>query len=182
MQVSQRPVDIAGAPFANRFSRKLDRRRDGSVRRYARQPAQLISAEAQDIVEPGIGAVEFQRGIQLALVAQHARGQLVGEAAIALDEAAEVAVTRVCERLAGANFAENLEGRAPRGGGARSLNPTSPWSEMTASRLRGGACGRRGRRCGPRSSRDAWRGPSPRDPARPRWPCSSGCHPRLAPS
>src|SRR2546430_10389126 len=28
--------------FRSRFSRKLDRRRDGSVRRYSRQPAQLI--------------------------------------------------------------------------------------------------------------------------------------------
>ena len=83
-------------------------------------------------MEAGIGAVELECAVQLALAAQHARGQLVREAAIALGQSLEVTITRVCERFAGANFAENLEGRATRGGWARSLNPASPWSEMTA--------------------------------------------------
>ena len=175
-KVSQRPVDIPRAHFSNGLSGQLDRRRDSGVRRHAGQPAQLIRAEAQDVMEPGVGTVELQRCVQLALVAQHAGGQLVGEPAIALGEALEVAVTRVCERFAGANFAENLEGRA-----TCVLNPAFPRPEMTAWRLRGGASGRRGKRPGRRSSRDAWRAPSPRDPARPQSRCSSGCRPRLAP-
>ena len=176
-KVSQRSVYVRGAPLANRLSGEFDGGRNSRMRWYPRQPAQLIRAEAQHVVEPGIGAVELQRGVQLALVTQHAGGQLVGEPTIPLGEPVEVAVTRGCERFAGANFAENLESRA-----TCVLNPASPWSEMTASRPRGGASGRRGRRLGPRSSRDAWRAPSPPDPARRQWRCSSRCHPRLAPS
>jgi len=42
------------------------------MRRDTRQPAQLIGAEAEDVVEAGIGAVELERRVQLALAAQHA--------------------------------------------------------------------------------------------------------------
>ena len=65
-------------------------------------------------METGIGAVELECAVQLALAAQHARGQLVGEAAIAFGQSLEVTITRVGEWCAGANFAENLEGRATR--------------------------------------------------------------------
>src|SRR5213594_2777871 len=124
-KVSQRSVYVRGAPLANRLSGEFDGGRNSRMRWYPRQLAQLIRAEAQHVVEPGIGAVELQRGVQLALVTQHAGGQLVGEPTIPLGEPVEVAVTRGCERFAGANFAENLESRA-----TCVLNPASPWSEM----------------------------------------------------
>jgi hypothetical protein len=62
-------VDIPRARLADGLSRELNGRRHRRMRGYARQPTQLVRPEAQDVVEPGIGAVELQRGIQLALVA-----------------------------------------------------------------------------------------------------------------
>src|SRR5439155_19593570 len=166
-QSPQRMVDIPRTSLAHGLSSQFDRRRHRRMRRYSRQPAQLISAEAQHVVEAGIGAVELECAVQLALAAQHARRQLVGQAAIAFGQSLEVTITRVGEWCAGANFAENLEGRATRGGWAGSLNPASPWSEMTASRLRGAACSPPEKRRDPRSSPGASRAPSPPDPARP---------------
>src|SRR2546428_14190220 len=104
------------------------------MRRYSRQPAQLISAEAQHVVETGIGAVELECAVQLALAAQHARGQLVGEAAIAFGQSLEVTITRVGEWCARAKFAEDLEGRATRGGWAGRRNSASPLSGQAALR------------------------------------------------
>jgi len=43
------------------------------MRRHAGQPAQLIGAEAEDVVEAGIGAAEVEGGVELALAAQYSR-------------------------------------------------------------------------------------------------------------
>ena len=59
---------------------------------------QLVGAEAQDIVETGIGALQVERVVQLALAAQHAGRQLVREAAVTLGESREMPVARVRER------------------------------------------------------------------------------------
>lgn len=118
------------------------------MRRDPRQPAQLVGAKAKHVVQAGIGTVELERCIQLALAAQHAGGQLVGEAAVALGEPGEVAVARIRKGRSRPDCAENLESR-PSGGGCF-LNPASPWWEMTASRPRAWAYDRRDRRHVPR--------------------------------
>jgi hypothetical protein len=94
------------------------------MRRHAGQPAQLIGAESQHIVEAGIGAIELQGAVELALAAEHARRELVGEPAVALGEPLQVAVSSIGEGRAGAYFAENLQSR-PASGGCF-LNPASP--------------------------------------------------------
>ena len=179
-QFAQRMVHIPRNRFAHRLSGKFNGRRDRRMRRHARQPAELIGAEAQHVVETGIGTVELERGVELALAAEHAGRQLVCEAPVALGEACEVAVAGVRQWRSRPDRAENLERRASRG--SCFLNPASPWSGMTAWRLRGAAYGRRGRPPGRRSSRDASRSPWQRDPARPRSRCSSESRPRPAPS
>jgi hypothetical protein len=108
MKLSERPVDITRAPLADRFSGELDRRGDRRMGRDAGQPAQLIGAEAQDVVEAGIGALELERAVELALPSEHAGRELVREPAIALGEALLVAISSIGERRAGAHFAENL--------------------------------------------------------------------------
>src|SRR6266550_4514912 len=148
--------------------------------RYPRQPAQLIGAEAEHVVEAGVGAIELQGAVELALAPQHAGRKLVGEAAVALGQAGEVVVARLGERRTGSYGAENLESR-PTSGGCF-LNPASPAWGMTASPLRAAASGRRDTRPGQRSSRDASPAPSRPGPGRRRSPCSSGSRPRLAPS
>src|SRR5258708_40281814 len=146
-------VQMPRNPFAHSLSGEFDRRRDRRMRGHARQPAELIGAEAEDVVETGIGTVELERGVELALAAEHAGRQLVREAPVALGEACEVAVARVRQWRSRPDRAENLERRASRG--SCFLNPASPWSGTTAWRLRGAACGRRGRPPGPRSAPDA---------------------------
>jgi hypothetical protein len=42
------------------------------MRRHAGQPAQLVGAESEDVVQAGIRAVQLERAVQLALAAQHA--------------------------------------------------------------------------------------------------------------
>src|SRR5579859_198335 len=147
------------------------------MRRHPRQPAQLVGAQAQDVVEAGIGALELQRVVELTLAAEHAGRQLVCEPAVALRKAGEIAIARVGQGSAGSYCAENLECRVP-----CVPNPAYPWSEMTALPLRGAACDRRETRHGPRSSPAAWHAPSIRDPELRRWRCSSRCRRRLAPS
>jgi hypothetical protein len=100
------------------------------MRRHPRQPAELVGTKAQHVVEAGIGAVQLEGGVQLALAPEHAGRQLVGEAAIALGEPGEVAVAGIGQRCPRPNRAENLESR-PTGGGCF-LNPTSPWWGTTA--------------------------------------------------
>src|SRR6267143_1372888 len=180
MEVAQRPVYITGARLSHRLSGKLNGRGDSRMRRHAGQPAELIGAEAQHVVEAGIGAIELQRAVQLALAAEYARRELVREPAIALGEALQVAVSGIGEGRAGAYFAENLQSR-PASGGCF-LNPASPAWGKTASRLHGAACGRRDRPRDLRSSPGASPAPSRSGPARPRSPCSSGSRRRLAPS
>ena len=77
---------------------------------------QLVRAESQHVVEAGIGAIELERGIQLTLATEHAGRQLVRQAPIAFGEPGEVAIARISQRCTGAHGAENLEGRATRGG------------------------------------------------------------------
>jgi hypothetical protein len=93
------------------------------MRRHARQPPQLVGAEAEDVVEAGIGSIQLERRVQLALAAQHAGRQLISEATIALGETGEVAIARVCEGRSRPYCAENLES-CPTGGCF--LNPASP--------------------------------------------------------
>jgi len=73
--------------------------------------------------EAGIGAPQVERAVELGLAAQHAGGELVGEAAVALGQVAHGAVARVVERRARAHRAQDLERRAPRWG--RIPNPAS---------------------------------------------------------
>src|SRR6266540_5835717 len=130
-------VHIPRNPFAHRLSGKFNGRRYCGMRRHARQPAELIGAEAQHVVEAGIGAIELECGVQLALAPEHARRQLVGEAPVALGEPGEVAVARVSQWRSRSDRAENLERRSTRG--RCFLNPASPWWGKTASRRRGAA-------------------------------------------
>src|SRR2546425_11051334 len=118
-------VHVTRAPLADGLSRKFDRRRDSRMRRHARQPAQLIGAEAKDVVKAGIGAVQLQRAVELALAAEHAGRELVRESAVALGEPLEVAVASIGEERAGAYFAENLQSR-PASGGWRPHTHTPP--------------------------------------------------------
>jgi len=91
---------------------------------YPRQPAQLVGAEAEHVVEAGVGAIELQGAVELALAPQHAGRKLVGKAAVALGEALEVAVSSIGEGRAGAYVAENVQSRSA--GGGCFLNPASP--------------------------------------------------------
>ena len=179
-QFAQRMVHVTRAPLADGLAREFNGRRDSRMRRHARQPAQLIGAEAKDVVKARIDAVQLQGAVELALAAEHAGRELVREPAVALGEPLEMAVASIGEERAGAYFAEDLQSRPASGGCC--LNPASPAWGKTASRLHGAASGPRERRRGLRSSPGAWPGPSRPDPARPRSPCSSGSHPRLAPS
>jgi hypothetical protein len=77
---------------------------------------QLVSAEAEDVVYSGVRAPEVQRLIELALPAEDSGGELVGQAPVALGKTGEVAIARISQRCTGAHGAENVEGRATRGG------------------------------------------------------------------
>jgi len=83
-ELSQRLIHEPRRALARRFPGELHAGRDGGVARDAGQAAQLVRAEAQHIVEAGIGAPEVERAVELGLAAQHAGGELVGEAAVAL--------------------------------------------------------------------------------------------------
>src|SRR6267378_4682623 len=124
-------VHVARAPLADRLSGQFDRRRHSRMRRHTGQPAQLIGAEAEDVVKAGIGAIELERAVELALPAEHARRELVGEPAVTLGEALQVTISSIGERRAGAHFAENLQSR-PASGGCFP-NPASPAWGKTAS-------------------------------------------------
>ena len=60
--------------------------------------AQLVSAEAEDVMQASVGALQIQCVVQLALAAQHAGRQFVRESAIPFGESGEVAIARVGER------------------------------------------------------------------------------------
>lgn len=68
--------------------------------RHPGQPAQLICAEAEDVVQAGVGAIEVERGIEVPLLTEHAGRQLVGEAPVTLRQTLEVAVACSGERFA----------------------------------------------------------------------------------
>src|SRR6266702_3039375 len=114
-EFSQGLIHVTGASLSDGLPGEFDRRRHRGMRRHAGQPAQLIRAEAEDVVETGIGAAEVEGGVELALTAQHAGRQLIREPAVALGEPGEVAVASVGQRCSGAYRAENLECRATRG-------------------------------------------------------------------
>jgi hypothetical protein len=86
------------------------------MRRNARQPAELVGAEPQHVVEARIGALEVECAVQLALTPQHAGRELVGEAAIAFGESSEVAIACISQRRSVAHRAENLESGPTRRG------------------------------------------------------------------
>src|SRR2546426_6753313 len=86
------------------------------MRRHTGQPAQLVGAESQHIVEAGIGAIELQGTVELPLAPEHARRELVGEPAVAFGETLQVAVSSIGEWRAGAYVAENLQSRPASGG------------------------------------------------------------------
>jgi len=54
------------------------------MRRDAAQKPELIRTQAQHIMEAAIGAIQVERLVQRALLAEHSGRQLVGETAIAL--------------------------------------------------------------------------------------------------
>jgi hypothetical protein len=81
------------------------------MRRNAGQPPQLVGAKSQHVVKAGIGAVQVEEPVQVALPAQYPRRQLVGETPVALGKSGEVAIARSHQRYTGAHGAENLEGR-----------------------------------------------------------------------
>ncbi len=108
-------IHVTGANLTDGLPRELDRRRHRGMRGYAGQPAQLVRAEAQDVVEARIGAAEVEGGVELTLTPQHAGRQLIREPAVTLREPGEVAVASVGQGCSGAYRAENLECRATRG-------------------------------------------------------------------
>jgi hypothetical protein len=73
-----------------------------------------------------IGPLEIERVVELALLAEDASGQLVGEASVALGEPLQVSVPSISEGRAGAYVAENLQSR-PASGGCF-LNSATPFS------------------------------------------------------
>ena len=67
-------------------------------------------------MQAGIGAVQVERAIELALAPQHAGRELIGETPVALGQAREVTIARIRKRCSSAHGAENLESRPARGG------------------------------------------------------------------
>ena len=86
------------------------------MRWNAGQPPQLVGAKSQHVVKAGIGVVQLEGAVQLALPAQHPGRQLVGETTVALGKSGEVSIARISQQCTGAHGAENLEGRSTRGG------------------------------------------------------------------
>ena len=158
---------------------QLDAGRDGGVGGDPLQPAQLVRAQPQDVVQPWIGVAEIERVVERPAPAQHPGRQLVGQAPVALRQHAHGAIARVRERRPGADGAQNIQGRATRGG--RPLNPASPRAVTTAWRRRAAASAPPETRPVPPRPRGAWHGPWRRGPARRPAPCSSGCRPLPAP-
>src|SRR2546426_1115553 len=179
-ELAQRLVHEARRGFARDLARERHARGHGGVGGDAIEGAQLIGAEAQDVVEAGIGSGEGKAEVELGPPAQHACGELVRQATIPLGEAREVAIARGRERGAATHRPEQLERRPARG--RRFLNPASPRRARTAAPPRGAASGPPGKPRGPPRPRVAWRAPWRRDRAPPRVPRSSGCRPRPAPA
>ena len=57
-ELPQRVIHIARDAFADCLPGQFDGSRNSRMWRHARQPAQLIRAEAEYVVEPGIGTIE----------------------------------------------------------------------------------------------------------------------------
>ena len=72
-EFAQRLVHITRAPLPDSLPCQFNGSRHRGMRRHAGQPAQLIGAEAEDVVEAGIGAAEVEGGVELALAAQYPR-------------------------------------------------------------------------------------------------------------
>src|SRR2546426_10929867 len=86
------------------------------MRRHTGQPAQLVGAESQHIVEAGIGAIELQGTVELPLAPGDARRELVGEPAGAFGGAPPGAGSSIGEGGARGDGAGEGHGR-PAGGG-----------------------------------------------------------------
>jgi len=67
-------------------------------------------------MEAGIGALEMECAVQLALTPQHAGRELIGEAAIAFGESSEMAIACISQRRSVAHRAENFESSSTRRG------------------------------------------------------------------
>src|SRR5213078_1372412 len=171
-QLPQHPVYVARGPFARELPRQLHAGRHRGVRRYPRQRAQLVGPEPEDVVEARIDGCELEQPIELGAAPQHAGRQLVGEAAVALDQVRERSIAGALEGGTPAHCVEHLQCRAP--GGCGVPNPASLLAARTAPPPRVWACGRLGTPCARPRRPIAWRAPSPRDPAPRRAPYSSG--------
>jgi energy-converting hydrogenase Eha subunit H len=84
--------------------------------RHSAQEPKLVGAKTQHIVQSAVSSFQVECAVQLALLAEHSRGQFVGEAAITLGESGKVAVAGCFQGRARADITKNLEGRATRGG------------------------------------------------------------------
>ena len=93
-ELAQRLIDVAGGGFARQFPGEVDAGGNRGVRGDSGERAQLVDAESQDIVEPGIDVPEIEGGVELLLPAEHARRQLVGETAIAGFESLQRGIER----------------------------------------------------------------------------------------
>src|SRR5512145_1572063 len=110
-QSTQCMVHIPRTRLSDSLSGKLNSGRDRRMGRHARQPAQLIGAEAEHVVEAGIGAIELECTIQFALATQYAGRELVGETAVAFGETGEVPIAGIRQGCPRSHGAENLESR-----------------------------------------------------------------------
>ena len=107
-QFPQRLVHIPRRPIARDLPRQLHTRRHRGVWGHARERAQLIGSEPEDVVEAGIRGRELEHGVELDAAPQHTGRELVGEAPVAVDEAGERPVARGLQRGARPHRVEHL--------------------------------------------------------------------------
>jgi len=178
-QTSERLVHVAGRVLADRLAREIHAGGHRGVGRHARLGTQLVCAEPEDVVEAGVRPRQLELPVECRLAAEHPGGELVGESPIPLVERSEMPVACRREGCAGSDRVEDLQRRAPGGGGVP--NPASPRAARTARRPPSSACDRRDRRPVPLPPPGASPAPLRRDRAPRRGRCSSGCRPRPAP-
>src|SRR2546427_12430677 len=114
---SQRLIEVRGAAFPGDLARQVHAGGRGGIRGHAGECAQLVGSESQDVVEAGISRRELECPVEVGPAAQHARGELVGEAAVAVVESCQILIARRREGGARAHRLEDPQRRAPGGGG-----------------------------------------------------------------
>src|SRR6266513_2856684 len=132
-QLPQHPVYVARGPFARELPRQLHAGRHRGVRRYPRQRAQLVGPEPEDIVEARIDGCELEQPIELGAAPQHAGRQLVGEAAVALDQVRERSIAGALEGRTRPHCVEHLQCGAPGGRGVLKSSILSSGEDATAT-------------------------------------------------